>query len=149
VTLLSLDQGSSEDTQKAGPLREAGITVAGHVSAIRHGRNGIRAVLRGGQILEFDVVYPALGCGVRSELATALGAKTNDVGCLEVGSHQRTTVAGIYAAGDVVSDLHQTVATARAAIAATHIHKSLLENFEGSADAVTTVAVRMEVGRNF
>jgi thioredoxin reductase (NADPH) len=132
VTLLRLDEGSSEDTQKAGSLREAGIKVAGHVSAIEHCRDGIRAVLRGGQTLAFDVVYPALGCGVRSELAAALGAKTNDVGCLEVDSHQRTTVAGIYAAGDVVSDLHQiTVATGHAAIAATQIHKSLPENFEG------------------
>jgi thioredoxin reductase (NADPH) len=144
VTLLSLDEGSSEDTQKAGSLREAGIKVAGPVSAIEHGGDGIRAVLRGGQTLAFDVVYPALGCGVRSELATALGAKTNDVGCLEVDSHQCTTVAGIYAAGDVVSDLHQiTVATGHAAIAATHIHKSLPENFEGPADTVSPVAVRM------
>jgi thioredoxin reductase (NADPH) len=49
-----------------------------------------------------------------------------------VDSHQRTTVDGIYAAGDVVSDLHQiTVATGHAAIAATHIHKSLPKNFKG------------------
>ena len=134
----------AEDTQKAGSLREAGIKVAGPVSAIEHGRDGIRAVLRGGQTLAFDVVYPALGCGVRSELATVLGAKTNDVGCLEVDSHQRTTVAGIYAAGDVVSDLHQiAVATGHAAIAATHIHKTLPENFEGPADTVSPAAVRM------
>jgi thioredoxin reductase (NADPH) len=43
-----------------------------------------------------------------------------------VDSHQRTTADGIYAAGDVVSDLHQiAVATGHAAIAATHIHKSV------------------------
>jgi thioredoxin reductase len=49
-----------------------------------------------------------------------LGARTNDVGCLEVDAHQRTTVDGVYAAGDVVSDLHQiAVATGHAAIAAT------------------------------
>jgi len=39
-------------------------------------------------------------------------------------------VDGLYAAGDVVSDLHQiAVATGHAAIAATHIHKSLPRNF--------------------
>jgi thioredoxin reductase (NADPH) len=98
----------------------------------RYSADGMRAVLRSGKALLFDVIYPALGCGVRSELASALGAKTNDVGCLEVDSHQRTTVDGIYAAGDVVSDLHQiAVATGHAAIAATHIHKSLPENFKG------------------
>ena len=98
-------------------------------------------MLRGGQTLSFDVVYPALGCEVRSELASGLGAKTNNVGCLEVDSHQRTTVAGIYAAGDVVSDLHQiAVATGHAAIAATHIHKSLPEKFKGIGEAVDPAA---------
>jgi thioredoxin reductase (NADPH) len=101
----------------------------------------MRAVLKSGQTLSLDVVYPALGCGVRSELASQLGARTNDVGCIEVDSHQRTTVAGIYAAGDVVSDLHQiAVGTGHAAIAATHIHKSLPENFKGIDEALDPAA---------
>jgi thioredoxin reductase (NADPH) len=141
VTLLSLDESGGKDSGTAKSLREAGIKVAGPVGAIEHSGDGIRAVLRGGKTLSFDVVYPALGCGVRSGLASALGAKTNDVGCLEVDSYQRTTVAGIYAAGDVVSDLHQiAVATGHAAIAATHIHKSLPENFKGAEDAVDPAA---------
>jgi hypothetical protein len=61
------------------------------VRAIEHSADSMRAVVRGGKAMLFDVIYPALGCGVRSELASALGAKTNDVGCLEVDSHQRTT----------------------------------------------------------
>lgn len=74
----------------------------------------------------FDILYPALGCEVKSDLAARLGAKTNEVGCLKVDEHQLTTVKGIYAAGDVVSDLHQiAVATGHSAIAATHIHKML------------------------
>jgi thioredoxin reductase (NADPH) len=118
-------------------LRPAGVKVAGPVSHIENGGDDIRAVLQGGQTLCFDVVYPALGCGVRSELAVALGAKTNDVGCLEVDAHQRTTVDGVYAAGDVVSDLHQiAVATGHAAIAATHIHKSLPESYKSFRDSV-------------
>jgi len=139
--LLSLDDRGSRDTETVRSLREAGIKVAGPVGAIEYSGDGMRAVLRGGQTLSFDVVYPALGCGVRSELATSLGAKTNNVGCLEVDSHQRTTVPGIYAAGDVVSDLHQiAVASGHAAIAATHIHKSLPENFKGTEDAVDPAA---------
>jgi thioredoxin reductase (NADPH) len=104
VTLLSLDD-KKEETAKSLP--EAGVKIAGPVSHIEHGGDDIRAVLQGGQTLSFDVIYPALGCGVRSELAVALGARTNGVGCLEVDAHQRTTVDGVYAAGDVVSDLHQ------------------------------------------
>ena len=97
VTLLSLDDKNGETAES---LSEAGVKVAGPVSLIEHGGDAIRAVLKGGQTLSFDVVYPALGCGVRSELAVALGARTNDVGCLEVDAHQRTTVDGVYAAGD-------------------------------------------------
>jgi thioredoxin reductase (NADPH) len=76
-----------------------------------------------------DVLYPALGCTVRSELATALGACCSDTGNLQVDGLQRTTVESLYAAGDVVSDLHQlSVATGHAAIAATEIHNSLARN---------------------
>ena len=78
----------------ARSLREAGIKVAAPVRAIEHSEDGMRAVLRSGEAMLFDVFYPALGCEVRSEVASALGAKTNHVGCLEVDSHQRTTVAG-------------------------------------------------------
>jgi thioredoxin reductase (NADPH) len=142
VTLLNLDgRGGKHDMETARSLRDASVKVAGPVGAIEHSGDGVRAVLRDGQTLSFDVVYPALGCEVRSELASALGARTNDVGCLEVDSHQRTTVDGLYAAGDVVSDLHQiAVATGHAAIAATHIHKSLPENFKGTQDALDPAA---------
>ena len=76
------------------------------------------------------MLYPALGCRVHSELAKALGARCNDVGNLEVDQKQRTSVEGLYAAGDVVSDLHQlSVAEGHAAIAATAIHNSLPRNF--------------------
>ena len=141
VTLLSLDEPGSGNTEKARSLRDGGIKVAGPVRAIEPGPDGMRAVLQGGKAVLFDVIYPALGCGVRSELASALGAKTNDAGRLEVDSHQRTTVDGIYAAGDVVADLHQiAVATGHAAIAATQIHKSLPENFKGVDTAVDPAA---------
>ena len=87
-------------------------------------------MLADGSRRTFDVIYPVLGCDVRSELGTALGARHNDVGCLEVDAHQQTAVDGLYAIGDVVSDLHQiAVGTGHAAIAATHIHNSLPHNF--------------------
>jgi thioredoxin reductase (NADPH) len=127
VTFLSVESGANEEVLDC--LSEAGVKVAGPVSAIERRGSEIQAVI-GTEYRSFDVVYPALGCSVRSDLASALGAKTNDVGCLEVDAHQCTTVNGIYAAGDVVSDLHQiAVATGHAAIAATHIHKSLPPNF--------------------
>jgi thioredoxin reductase (NADPH) len=74
----------------------------------------------------FDVIYPMLGETPRSQLATALGARRNKCGNLIVDRHQRTTVPGLYAAGDVVNELSQiSVAMGHAAIAATDIHNRL------------------------
>jgi thioredoxin reductase (NADPH) len=104
---------------------DVGIAIVAGVSELKRSGREIHAVANG-QIHRFDIVYPALGCDVRSAIAKELGAATVESGCLKVDEHQRTTVEGLYAAGDVVSDLHQiSVATGHAAIAATHIHKSL------------------------
>jgi len=129
VTLLNIDGKVASQECRDG-LHKAGVVVAGPVIGLERADKGIRALLAEGTLPCFDVVYPALGCEVRSDLATLLGAATNDVGCLKVDDHQHTTVPGIYAAGDVVSDLHQiAVGTGHAAIAATHIHKMLAHNF--------------------
>jgi thioredoxin reductase (NADPH) len=88
--------------------------------------SGISVALEDGEVRTFDVLYPALGCRVHSDLATRLGAKSNSTGCLVVDDRQQTTVESLYAAGDVVSDLHQiVVAEGHAAIAATAIHNRL------------------------
>ena len=74
-----------------------------------------------------DILYPALGCDVRVSLARDLGARCRAEGCLVVDNKQQTSVDGLFAAGDVVSDLHQiVVAEAHAAIAATTVHNRLL-----------------------
>jgi thioredoxin reductase (NADPH) len=92
--------------------------------------DGIEVTLESGERQHFDVLYPALGCDVHSELAKALGARCNAIGCIEVDDKQRTTLNGLYAAGDVVSDLHQlSVAAGHAAIAATTINNALPRNF--------------------
>jgi thioredoxin reductase (NADPH) len=87
-----------------------------------------KAVVRlaDGSELRFDTVYPTLGSRMRSELAIALGARTTEAGDIQVDSHQRTSVPGLYAAGDVVAALNQlSVAVGHAAIAATAIHNEL------------------------
>ena len=79
-----------------------------------------------GKVLEFDVIYPSLGSRPRSELAAKLGAKLSDAGEIVVDPHQRTTVPGLYAAGDVVDALNQiSVGMGQAAIAATDMHNAL------------------------
>jgi thioredoxin reductase (NADPH) len=124
VTLLSQSAGAPKHAEKQS-ASENGYAIEGPVTGLTRSRHGIRARL-GSRHLDFDIVYPAMGCDVRSGLACTLGAATTEVGCVKVDGHQRTSVEGLYAAGDVVSDLHQiAVATGHAAVAATHIHHSL------------------------
>eukprot|EP01035_Chromulina_nebulosa_P025295 gene25295-biopygen16386 len=78
--------------------------------------------------LDFASVYPALGSVIRSDLARGLSAKMTDDGCLLVGDHQRTSVAGLYAAGDVVKGLDQiSHAVGEGGVAATTIRNDLAE----------------------
>ena len=131
VTLLLTEAPTDADQDMLKTLDESGVTVS---SALRFDLEEqgtqIAALFPDGTQHEFDVMYPALGCEVRSELATALGATCDEAGCLLVDPHQRTAAPGILAAGDVVSDLHQlSVAVGHAAIASTAIHNMLPRNF--------------------
>jgi thioredoxin reductase (NADPH) len=131
VTLLPTDDVKSLSAQDVEALSQAGIVVPDWPAAdvARHD-DKIEAILADGARIDIDVLYPALGCEVRSSLATDLGAKANEVGCLHVDAKQCTSIEGLYAAGDVVTDLHQiSVATGHAAIAATEIHNTLERNF--------------------
>ena len=81
-----------------------------------------------GETLQFDSVYPALGSRIRSECAVAIGAEATDEGCLVIDDHQRTTIAGLYAAGDVAKGLDQiSHAMGEASVAATTIRNDLAE----------------------
>lgn len=81
----------------------------------------------------FDVLYPMMGDIARSELATRLGAKCSEERQLVTDTKQRTSIPGLYAAGDVVDALNQVnVAIGHAAIAATDIHNYLREVEFGS-----------------
>lgn len=78
--------------------------------------------------LAFDVVYPALGCRPRAELAAELGINLLEEGCIPAASVKDSGVPGFYAAGDVVQGLDQiSVAMGHGAIAATNAHNWLRE----------------------
>ncbi len=77
--------------------------------------------------LTFDSVYPALGSDAHTELAGQVGAElSGDTGCILVDDHQRTSVPGLYAAGDVVLGLDQiSHAMGEGGVAATTIRNDL------------------------
>ena len=134
VTLLATDDPQSAPPELRAKLDDAGIVLAPRsVAAMERQSEGVAAVLQDGARYHLDTLYPALGCEVRSDLAMSLGARRNDIGNLFVDDHQQTSVKGLYAAGDVVTDLHQiSVATGHAAIAATAIHNSLERNLRAA-----------------
>jgi thioredoxin reductase (NADPH) len=130
VILLPIGDAKALDESVRKQLSDAGIRISETVVDVERSGDSIEAIMATGERSKLDVLYPALGCSVRSQLAAGLGARQNEEGALIVDSKQQTSISNLYAAGDVVSDLHQlTVATGHAAVAATSIHSSLPANF--------------------
>ena len=125
VTLIAPDMAhmlSDDDQEK---LREFGIpTVDGPCEAVAaHGDCIVIDTAQGHHA--FDSVYPALGSDIRTELAKQLGCDLKDEN-IKVDSHQRTSVPGVYAAGDVVLGLDQiSHAMGEGGVAATTIRNDL------------------------
>ena len=79
-----------------------------------------------GSVATFDAVYAALGSEKRNGPARGLGVALTGDGCIRTDAHQRTSVEGCWAAGDIVTGLDQiAVAMAQAEIAATDVHNRL------------------------
>lgn len=114
---------SAEDRQR---LEEAGIAwVHEPTESIRLWEQRI-TVRHGSHETHCDSLYCALGMRIYSDLATALGAASDANGYLHIDAHHRTTVPGLYAAGDVACGLNQiTVAYGGAAIAASAMHLAM------------------------
>lgn len=128
VTLLTLGEPMDLSTETRGKLDRAGIAVEEEPASgvtIADGRI-THVVLRSGREHAFDTLYSALGTLARSSLAADVGAAMDEGGRLIVDGHQRTSVPGFFAAGDVVSTLNQiSVAMGESAKAATTIHNDL------------------------
>ena len=125
VTLIHT--GSSEALTERAALAELGIDVVETpIETVRIENDRVTAFCWNGQDRAFDLIYSALGTTPNAALARSMGARLADDGRLEVDLHQRTSVPGLWAAGDVVRGLNQiAVATAEAAVAATDIHNAL------------------------
>lgn len=110
-------------------LAQAGIDVVEEAVENFHlTASAVEVSWASGRRQSFGTLYPALGSTARTKLAVQLGAKLNDQRSLITDQHQRTSIRGLYAIGDVVEGLDQIcVAEGQAAIAATAIHNELIE----------------------
>jgi thioredoxin reductase (NADPH) len=127
VTLIHI--GPADALVEEADLVRLGIElIRAPIDNVRLEGDRVTALSWGGAFRTFDLVYSALGTSPNAGLADGLGARTGEDGRLFVDPHQQTSIAGLYAAGDVVRGLNQiAVASAEAAVAATAIHNSLRE----------------------
>jgi thioredoxin reductase (NADPH) len=127
VTLIHVGEPGALADGERRALAAAGLPlIETPIQAVHVEHDRIAAFTFAGRARRFDTVYSALGSTPRSLLAVQAGALLDDQARLIVDDHQKTSVDGLYAAGDLVRGLNQmTVAEAEAAIAATDIHNRL------------------------
>jgi thioredoxin reductase (NADPH) len=126
LTLIAPDKAlrlKPDDRQK---LKDAGVEMAdGPAQAVAITGDCIVVETSDGTFT-FDSVYPALGSDTHTQLAEQLGAKLAGDGCILCDDHQRTSVVGLYSAGDVVHGLDQiSHAMGEGGVAATTIRNDL------------------------
>ena len=106
ITLIAPHDAHDLSAEDRARLNEYGIrTLDGPCSAVAAHEDCIVVDTADGHHA-FDSVYPALGSDMHNELAIQVGAELKD-GNIVVDSHQRSSVPGLYAAGDIVLGLDQ------------------------------------------
>jgi thioredoxin reductase (NADPH) len=126
VTLIAPDKAMRLKPEDQARLKGAGIgCVDGPAQAAAISDEFIVVDTADGHYT-FDTVYPALGSDTHVQLAELLGAALSESGNIAIDSHQRTSVPGLYAAGDVVIGLDQiSHAMGEGGVAATTIRNDI------------------------
>lgn len=130
ITILANGHADTIPAHHWGYLDGWGIPVEPRKLLRFEGENGrLRGVrLDDGGAFRCDLAYFYLGQRPRTELAKQLGCKLNDRGHIEQDHCQRTSVHGVFAAGDVAPpDETVAVAMAEGQVAAITINRSLYE----------------------
>jgi thioredoxin reductase (NADPH) len=128
ITLVTLGQSLDLSDDNLRRMKEAGIrAVEAPLAEITIENDRIaRFTLQDGATLAFDAIYSALGSHPRADLAAALGLALHSDRRIITDAHQRTSIDGCYAAGDIVTGLNQLgVAMSQGEIAAVDIHNRL------------------------
>ena len=120
---------STEDREKL-----AGLNVAVRTEAVvalegnKEARQLQRVIFSEGEPLECDALFFNLGTELATNFHETIGCRLDDeCGLLWVDKTQQTSVDGVYAAGDVTPHSQlAVVAAAEGAMAAIHIHRSLI-----------------------
>ncbi len=128
VTLIDADGPCEVSAEDRRMLDQIGVAIIdGPVTAIIPSKDEDKiTVMTPSGALSFDTIYPALGSDTHVMLAEMLGAKLSEDECIVTDEHQRTSVEGLYAAGDVVKGLDQiSHAMGEGGVASTTIRNDL------------------------
>lgn len=126
LTLIAPDKALQLKPEDQDKLNKAGIEcVDGPAQAVAITGDCIVVETADGTFT-FDSIYPALGSDTHTQLAEMVGAELSNDSCIKVDTHQRTSVPGLYAAGDVVIGLDQiSHSMGEGGVAATTIRNDL------------------------
>lgn len=129
LTVFTLGQPIDLTDEQRASVAECNITIV---------ETPVRAVFREADALvglatadgrehRFETLYSALGALPRTQLAQRLGVECAEDDMVKTDAHQRTSIADVYACGDIVHGVLNQIAvgTGHAAIAATAIHNAL------------------------
>jgi thioredoxin reductase len=129
VTVVTDGHEFQGDTGDEVALRGAGVGVVEDVATALVGRRGaLRAVaLRSGAELPCGMAFFSIAHHARNGLAIGLGCDLGEAECVQVDGEGRTSLPGVYAAGDLVPGLQLVqVAAGKGAVAGVGCARSLL-----------------------
>lgn len=85
------------------------------IKSLEHAKDNLKAVaLENGEQLERDALFwtPILTFKMKSDLGIALGCEMNEMGLYTINEFSKTTIDGVFAAGDIVKPMHSVLAAA-------------------------------------
>jgi thioredoxin reductase (NADPH) len=130
VAVVASDMDSlSDDDRRAANERSLRLIPLGSIETPEHTEDKWHITGVDGHRSAFDAVYPVMGCAAQSAWFDNFRIERDTTGMIVTDKHQRTSVEGLYAAGDLVNSLNQiSVACGEGAVAASSIHSSLPPN---------------------
>ncbi len=127
LTIVTMGKPLDLTPEDRARVDEAGIRVLETpLRALRCDPGDVEVHLADGTTIHFYAVYSGLGSDPNTDLARQIRVELTPEGRLVTNAKQRTSEAGVYAAGDAVTGLNQiAIAMAQAEVAAVDIHNAL------------------------
>ncbi|WP_149195324.1 NAD(P)/FAD-dependent oxidoreductase [Luteimonas suaedae] len=131
-TTLYLDGASEPDAAALAALEKRGVAIeAAPVKALHGAGTGLSAIeLAGGRMADLDALYIGTRTRFNSAIAEQLDCELDEAPfgpIVRTNDQKATSVAGVYAAGDITRGAHSaTFASADGVMAGTALHRSLV-----------------------